>query len=514
MCLLTVALAIAAVYALMASRVHKITDNDGAYYFGVARHMALTHRFEEPIVWHFIQPPETLLHAPFDYWGCMTALLLVPSLAAFGAQPETAFATMAAISAASVLAFWYLICIALPLRYRATQLLALVMFAFSPAMDRFRFQPESTAVAQLFILLALIAFCRRRLILAIAGAFFAVLARGDALILFGLVFLAVLFEARMETDRRPIWQVLLAGLSCVAIYVLWSVMSFATLTPPGQHVLPFLRSYAQVFDFGVPEPPSWSRLLDWFRWSSMADRIASAYTTLRAVPFAPAQDWWLAIALLPAVGLFRRRPRSESFIWLLCFAGYFLVAWTAGPGFNPQRAPHTFTPLVILAGALGVDVIVARLDTWAGRSHAPVRTLLASAGVFTLSAFFLAGLPAFYRVAPVGGSQLGAELARLDDTLSGEPVASNVPWYVIAYTHSAAVSIPSNGEAAIEAVLDRYRVRWMVISGLVLVRIDGESRGVLQDILAGTKANVGRFHLERVPVPISPAVYRVHEPSL
>jgi hypothetical protein len=92
----------------------------------------------------------------------MTSLILVPPLMLFGATPRTAFVTMSVVSAASVFAFWYLVCFALPLRHRATQLLALVLFALSPAMDAFRFQTESIAVAQLFIVLSLIALYRGR----------------------------------------------------------------------------------------------------------------------------------------------------------------------------------------------------------------------------------------------------------------------------------------------------------------------------------------------------------------
>src|SRR5580765_8298813 len=92
-------LVVGAAYGDIACRIAGISQNDGAYYYGVARHIAVSGRFEEPIVWHFIRPPETIVHAPFDYWGCMTSLLLVPSLMLFGANTRTAFVTMSAITA-------------------------------------------------------------------------------------------------------------------------------------------------------------------------------------------------------------------------------------------------------------------------------------------------------------------------------------------------------------------------------------------------------------------------------
>jgi hypothetical protein len=100
--------------------------------------------------------------------------------------------------------------------------------------------------------------------------------------------------------------------------------------------------------------------------------------------------------------------------------------------------------------------------------------------------------------------------------LEGEPVVSNVPWYMIAYTDSPTVSIPFNGEAAIEAVLDRYRVRWMVIAGNPPLWVWGGSTETLRDVLAGKKTDVGRFRLERLPIDV-PAerlnVYRVWSTS-
>jgi hypothetical protein len=46
----------APLYLAIGFQVEEIAYNDGAYYYGVARHIALTGRFEEPIVWHFLHP--------------------------------------------------------------------------------------------------------------------------------------------------------------------------------------------------------------------------------------------------------------------------------------------------------------------------------------------------------------------------------------------------------------------------------------------------------------------------
>jgi hypothetical protein len=513
--LLAVALATAALYIAIGFRVHEIVDNDGAYYYGVARHMVVSGRFEEPIVWHFVQPPDRVVHAPFDYWGCMTALLLIPPMLLFGATPETAFVTMSAVSAAGVVAFWYLICVVLPLRYRFTQLFALVLFAFSPAMARFRFQPESTVVAQLFVLLSLIAFCRRRYVFALLSGFAILLTRGDGLVLFALIFLAVLVESRSDVDGRSrgIGVYLLTVLTCAGTYVVWSCVSFGTLTPPATQVLPFLSAYPQVFDYGVSHPRSVTRLVHWLDWDYLRERLPRALTWLRWTPFTPASDVWLALAMLPALRRFRGRPRPEVYIWLLCFGGYFLMALVAGPGFHPARAPHTFTPLIILAGAGGLDALWAWLQAWVERGpRERTRALFVGAGMAGLCIFFGSRLTTLHTI-PVVRVPVRADLTRLDVILQGQPVASNVPWHVIAHTRSPAVSIPYNGEAAIEAVLQRYQARWMVVFDNPPRWVEGESRAVLQRIASGQQTTLGRLQLQRVEVPASQAVFRVTVPA-
>jgi hypothetical protein len=512
--LLALAVAVGVTYIAIGTQTREIAQNDGAYYYGIARHMALSGRFEEPLVWHFLHPPDTLVHPPFDYWGCLTALLLVPSLWLFGAAPETAFVTMSAISAVALIAFWYLICVVLPLRYWMTQLLALVLFAFSPMMLEYRFQPESITVAQLAILLALVAFARRRFLVAIVFAFGVLLARGDGLILFGLTCAAVLLAQARDADTPPsrYWASLGTIFLCVATYVGWSWLSFGTLTPPAPRALPFLAEYWQVFDFGpAPERP-WSELLHRFDWPYIRSRFELLRISLPLLWFTPEPTAWLALTAIPALALFRRRPPVEVLIWVLAVVGFLTVVWVAGPGFYIGRTPATFTPLFILAGSLGVDAVLARLDSWSAAGRAPARPLLATVVAFCLCAFFLTRLPALAVSHTAVKPRWRTSVGELDAMLGGEPVASNRRWYVIAYTGSPAVSVPYNGEAAIEAALRRYGARWVVLFGRPPAA-GGESRRFLQALASGSKRAIGALRLERVPAPASLSVFRIIDPA-
>jgi hypothetical protein len=345
---------------------------------------------------------------------------------------------------------------------------------------------------------------------AVLAGFGILLTRGDGVILFGLIVLAVLFDAWRQRDgRRRVAQLAFVAFACMATYVVWSLVSFGTLTPPAPQQLPLLDRYAQVFDYGVAHPSLWQRLGELARWDYLAGRIALGLNGLRTTPFTPALELWLAIGFLSGLGWWRTRSRPAMLIWVLCFGGYLIGVLVAGPGFNWWRTPFTFTPLIILTGAMGIDDILAALRRWVERApDVRSRALLASAGVVGLCAVFLGPLDVVHLVPGTGKRPLRADLTQLDQVLNGEAVASNVPWYMIAYTRSPTVSIPYNGEAAIADVLQRYGVRWMVIFGDPQW-VEGESRAVLQDVLAGTKTNLERLHLERISVPSAQAVYRV-----
>jgi len=523
LCLLAFVAAVAIAYLVVGTRVRGFVYADAAYYYGVARHMALTRRFEEPIVWHFLHLPETLVHAPFDYWGSMTSLLLVPPLLLFGASATTAILTMAFLSAAVLVGFWYLICFALPLRHCTTQLLALVLFAFSPALDLYRFQPESITVAHLFLLGSLIAFCLRRAVLAILCGFGLLLTRGDGSILFLLILFAVVLAEWRRPDGGPghPWRLVLVGLGCVSIYMLWSLASFGTLSPPATQIVPFLPSYWQVYDLGVPHHFSWHTFLDHFSGHALVGRMRYAATSMWALPITPMFGWWLALAALPVVWLVRRPASPQSLIWVLCFAGYTLVACLAGSGFASARTPYTFVPLIILAGAFAVDAGLTLLAVRVLRGDATRATAAAiGALVLAVCAVLLGRLPTLQAI-PVLPDDLPPgvtvpapeELSKLDRVLGGEPVMTNLPWQIISYTQSPAVSLPWDGEAAIESVLARYDVRWMVLFGAVRdCTIDkNPSCPVFMRVLSSDTTDVGRFRLERVGVEEAslPAVFRV-----
>lgn len=507
--LLAGVVAVCVAYVAVGARSDQIAYNDGAYYYGVARHMARTGRFEEPIVWHWLAPPDAVLHAPFDYWGGTTSLLLAPILATFGATPEAAIVAMAVLAGVVLVAFWYLVCCALPIRHRVTQLVALVLFAFCPAMDLYRFQPESIGVVHLFVVLALIAFCRGWMVTALLCGFGILLTRSDGIVLFGVIALwCLVSEWRAGTWR--VARLVLAGLACAGVYVGWSMASFGTPTPPGGRAVPFLPTYLRIYEYVPSGQRRWVPFGQRFTARYVSLQLGLAWRTLAAMPIAPVMPAWLGLACLPLVDVWRRRSLPHLLVWSMA-AAYFVVAWASGTGFAVPRTPYAFVPLFVLAGALGVDVVLDGLDLALRR--APRAAAVATGGlILASSAWLLSAVPVLSTPIPYSSFASYRDLVRLDDVVGGAPVVTPMPWWLIAYSSSPALSVPHNGEAAVASVIERYRIRWLVIPPPP--RGGGASRPLLDAIFDGTQTHVGAFRIEPVPVDgVSWRLYRLEPPT-
>lgn len=219
-------------YVMVGTTATGSTDNDPAYYYGVARHILFTHRYEEPIVWHFLAKPRQVLHHPFDYWSGLASLSLLPFLRLFGVTHGVAGAVMGLISGLSVIAFAYLVGVAAPLRSRVVQIVSLLLYAFSPALMRFRFDVETIPFVHLWMILSLIALARRRPEWAVLFAFVMFWSRPEDVVL-AIVLSAVALAdaARDPAPRRRVGQTLLAGALCGGLYLGYHLIVFGTLLP-------------------------------------------------------------------------------------------------------------------------------------------------------------------------------------------------------------------------------------------------------------------------------------------
>jgi hypothetical protein len=491
-------------YIALASRVRGNFENDSAYYFGVARHIATTWRLEEPVVWHFLSPPATIVHAPFDYWGGLTSLVLVPPMVLFGATHHVAAVTIAMLAAASLAAFVHVLCFQIRLRNPLLEALGLVVFALTPWMAVIRVDTETIVPFQLCLLLALIAYAADRFVWVVVLAFGLVLCRAEGVILGGILSIACVLKAVHGPERgTQIKRILVAASACVGTYVLWSFIAFRSPIPPGIRGALSVQRINDLYAYERVQPIF--HTLGGERWP---ERVKRSIVTIRSVALVPVQDLWLTLAVLPGVGCFRRRPSIESLIWLLFFAGAALLMWTSPRAvFSHARSFSTLVPLAVLVGILGTDAIVTSLGRSARKWRVAQRAVLA-VGAFALAWVALPDLRVYE--ADARSHVLDAELASLDGLLAGGAVATPHPWQLMANTKSPAVSMPENGEKAIEKVLRRYHVRWIVFEP-GSNKWMSSSRIVLDQLVAGKRSSIGSVRVSAVKTGTKLHVYRVED---
>ena len=486
--LLVTAACICAAYVLVGRTVAWNTDNDPAYYFGVARHLVTARRFEEPIVWHFLLKPPAVTHVPFDYWTGLPALALVPFFFLFGPTHHVAGAVMGLVSGLSIVGFAYLVAVAAPLRSRSIQLISLLLFAFAPALMRFRFDVETVTFVHLWTIAALICLVRERWEAVVLVSFLIFLSRSESVVSTAILWAAAALGAARTGDARRARRVLATALTCAAAYVAACFAMFHAPVPPGTFLGVHLADYGSLYRWNEAAPPTWT-LAEHLTPAYLAARVEVALSALQQTVFFPNYPVWLALLLIRGCRPSRRDAGLEAVTWILLFGGAAAVTFLNPTVYSPWRSPHALLPVFALGGGLAADALLAatpeRLPLRLGRrlfSLAMLRPalvlLLALAMLWPLRLSMAAGTPFAF----------GPDIAALDTILDGRTTMSQVPWSVMADTHSPAVSLPIDGEAAIEAAARRYGVRWLLL-------INGDcgdaSRDVCHQLAAGTRRNIG-----------------------
>ena len=486
--LLVTATCLCIAYVVVGTTATGSTDNDPAYYYGVARHIILSHRYEEPIVWHFLVKPPHLLHRPFDYWSGLASISLLPFFWLFGTTHRVAGAAMGLVSGLSVIAFAYLIGVAAPLRSRVVQVVSLLLFAFSPALMRFRFDVETIPFVHLWMILSLIALARRCPEWAVVFAFVMFWSRSEDVVLAALISAVALIVAAGESaPRRRIGQTLLSGAICGGVYVLYHLWMFGTPLPAGTAVGSGLTDYMALYRWTDVPPATWTlkeRLLPEY----LAGRARVALSNLQELTYFVNYPVWLALLLVRGWCWPRDRSNVEGISWLLLLGGALAISLANPTMFAWQRSLHALLPVFVLAGAYGAEAIFEAL------AHVPRFRFPPAAPAWLvrhLPAFLLAVVmirPLKMSLEPGAPLAFGADMATLDATLSGGITMSPRPWSVIAETRSPSIYVPENGEAAIDGALRRYQVRWLLLVGDECL---GESQAICRGLMSGTRDKIG-----------------------
>lgn len=484
--LAAVTIGISFCYLHIASMANGNADNDAAYYFGVARQMVESRTFQEPIVWQFLAGAKTVVHPAFDYWQPLTSLVLLPSMTVFGASHRVALVTMGVISVASLFLFWWLVSMVLRLRSPTAQFAALIAFAFGPAMMTFRFDTESAPVAHLVMLGALVALAKRRPVVTVALASLLVVTRTDLVWVAGILALGSLhcaFSLRSSDRFGPPLRVVGTLFAMAAGYLLVSWCRFGSAIPPGIAAAGTLNTYLGLYEY----PYISQTQSTWQLWGQRDVDVHAvlALRTLAEAKLASPASLWLMLVL--GCGLVGQFHRMRTVSWGIVFVGSFLMALTGATVFAPQRSLHSLAPAFALAGAFALNSIAGSVVGGEGVLRWLRRLVVAAVGACVLAYT----LPYPQRTNPMAPMEEG--LRQIDTVLAGAPVAARRPWYVIANTSSPAISIPSNGEAAVAQALTDYRIRWLL---LTRESCRGASQGFCNEILSGRRRTIGSLRLQ------------------
>lgn len=502
---LTLSVGICASYWACGAKLSGSTNNDAAYYFAVARHIAATGRFEEPIVWHHLVHREGVTHAPFDYWPALPSLWLVPLFKIFGASPKVLGLAAASVSCASVLLFWFFVSVQRPLGSGWLQLTSLLLFAYSPPLWDYRFDAETVPWTHVWILASLIALSRRKPVAAVICGFLLFLSRPDCVALSVLVWV---FSWLIAREAQQLKSVALTCVAAIAAYCGYHELLFGTLTPPGAALAPRLIDGMELYRFRETGP-----LLQGFQHRFTAEyfdaRAHAAFETLRSGKFVPLFHVWLLLALAGGARAHWRADRSAQAAWLMLPIGALAPSLASPMVFAEWRTLHPLLPLLLLVASHALDSVLVRARAFSSklsglRRLAPHALTVAACG---FSLLMLQNLKPY--LAPPTPPQQAQGPTALKPYFEGKVVMSLFPWFVLADANTPAVGLPSNGPDAVRAAIERYRVDWLMIPSNGNCQDDTDS--FCHSLVANAGAELGTIHLRYERTGADAQLFRVEK---
>ena len=365
------------------------------------------------------------------------------------------------------------------------------------------------------LLASLIAFVRKRWILAAVCAFLCFLTRTDGAVTTGL--LALVFFIHARRDPKALAQLAGSFASVSGLYLLNNLVRFGTLTPPGSARAPALQTYFDLYIWShTIQPPNPvvfldSRLNEEAAW--MAADIAFNASQNNSYVLSHA---WLVGMLALGVIVFAMPRRDASWLvrgtWLIALLATFTIPWLSPIVFSRGRTLHPLIPVFCLA-CFGAIAVLSQLQL--GLTEALHRKVIARTGhvAWIGTGMLLLTLQFIHPYRPIAlpHAAYEAELAQVSDLLHGAIVGTNSPWWVIANTESPAVLMPFESVPALIEAMDRYEVEY-----LLFTTIDhdswGEPSALWSQIRDREQTQLGTYAITRVASSPSFVVMRVDRP--
>ncbi len=456
-----------------------------AYYYAVgAQQLHAGQGFDEPFIWNYLDPPESVPHPGYRYWMPLTAILGWLGLTLLGDSFGALQAPFVLISALLPLVTY---AIAWDLTHkRKHAVLAGLLAVFPGFYSHVLVLPDSFAPFALAGSICLWAAGRglrdgRPLWFGLSGlaAGAAHLSRADGLLLLGIALAAaiavLLPRARPEAGSRQVRGTWLAGAGLVlGGYLMvvgpwfwrnWAV--FGSPLPGAGVKTMFLTSYDDMFAYG--RALDWQAYLAWGWREIIGSKLQALWLNL--------QRLWvedLLIFLLPLTVLGLWRSRRERMLWpfflylpLLFIAMTFIFTFP-GPRGGLFHSGGALLPVVFATAGPGLEAALRwatrRLRGW----HIGTAWRVFAIGTVGLAA--LVAALALWRSGVYNGAWNDRDKAYadiedwLDAEDAGKPLVmvGNAPGFTW-HTGLMAIAIPNESLATILDVADRYGARYLVL---------------------------------------------------
>ena len=474
-----------------------------AYYYAVgAEQLHSGQGFEEPFIWNYLDPPESVSHPGYRYWMPLTAVLGWFGLALPGNSFGRLQAPFVLISALLPLVAY---AIAWDLTHKQRHAVLAGLLAVFPGFYAHVFVlPDNFAPFALAGSVCLWAAGRglrdgQPLWFGLAGlaAGFGHLTRADGLLLLGVALAAAVAFAlprvRLNTGQRGPLHAWLATIALVlggyllvmGPWFLRNWQAFGTPLPGAGASTMFLTTYDDMFAYG--RPLTLESYLDWGWGEILGSKAQALWLNL--------QRLWvenLLIFLLPFSALGLWVLRRERLLWpfalylpLLFVAMTFVFTFPGARG-GLFHSGGALLPFVFAAAGPGLEAILRwaarRLRGWHVRRAWRVFAagLVALAVLVTAVALWRAGVyDGAWNRQDRGYAEIGAWL---DKQRAGQTtvMVGNAPGFFW-HTGHAAIAIPNEPLDTILHVADRYDARYLVLDRARPRTTDGLYRGEAAD---------------------------------
>ncbi len=456
-----------------AARVEYVGNYDTAYYYAVARNVALgpVSRADN-VLWHWLGRPETVARPPGDLWSPGWPLLLGAAMALAGHTMKDAILLCASLSIALPLlvftAAWLI---------RRDLLIAWLAGLVLIPQERDRessIMPDVALPHQVCLMLGLCLFLwarraagRARPAWTIAGFVLTVplWLRGEGFIVPAAAAAALLLDSGLELRERVgrLRWLLLGAAACAVPFLGYNLWAFGAIVPGPRALTPYLTDFADYYRYATdPGFKTWI--------AQGAGRILHTIGfVLRARAAHPFHEIPILLLVLAAWGALAGGGRRLRDGRLLAFVFVVLLTWCVPailapiPSRNPGPFVQAATPIVCVLAALGL-----------GRLMEPFRRNRSAVATVCI-VFITAGSVWFWPLQVRNPASFEAWQGRYRPIPgylqpSGHPalgpadlVMTTDPCQVAAVLDVPAMMLPIDGPDAVREAVQRYHPRYLLL---------------------------------------------------